>query len=179
MKRVSVKVKLLSETAVVPERAHGTDTGYDLTFIGIEKIVGDVIFFKTGLSVEPPEGYYFEVVPRSSISKLPLEMANSVGIIDESYRGEVLVPVRVTHQNMGLDAASKSFPSGIVNIFGLRPTTMTNVANLILNKKPRLFQAILRRRLNCSFEIQSNLDETERSSGGFGSTDIKEPLMPG
>tara|TARA_B100000131_G_scaffold121744_2_gene118814 strand:- start:6672 stop:7202 length:531 start_codon:yes stop_codon:yes gene_type:complete len=171
MKKVGVKIKLLDSNAVVPSRAHDTDTGYDLTFIGVEKIVGDVIFFKTGISIQPSSGYYFEVVPRSSISKLPLEMANSVGIIDESYRGEILVPVRVTHPNMGTDPKSSPFPGGIVKMFGFKPDTLTSVANLILNKKPCLFQAILKKRIDCKFDIIESLDGSDRDGGGFGSTD--------
>jgi len=171
MRKVGIKIKLLDPNAVVPSRAHDTDTGYDLTFTGVDKIVGDVIFFKTGISLQPPSGYYFEVVPRSSISKLPLEMANSVGIIDESYRGEVLVPVRVTHSNMGTDPRSSPFPGGIVKIFDFKPDTLFSVANLVLNKKPCLFQAILKKRLECRFDIIEELDSSEREDGGFGSTD--------
>jgi dUTPase len=171
MANVKVKVELLDEKAQVPSRAHKTDTGYDLTLIGVEKIVGDVILFNTGISMQPSNGYYFEVVPRSSISKLPLSMANSVGIIDESYTGEVLVPVRVHHQDMGGDPSRITFPNGIVKIFGVRPQTMSSLAKLVLRHKPKLFQAILRKRNNCSFTIQE-LEETNRSDGGFGSTDL-------
>ena len=99
-------------------------------------------------------------------------MANSVGVIDESYTGEILVPVRVTHSDMGLGAGSESlaYPQGIVRIFDSRPGTMSVLASLILDKKPCLFQAILRKRLDCNFVIE-NLENTERSDGGFGSTD--------
>ena len=165
-----IKVELLDDRAQVPSRAHSTDTGYDLTFIGIDKIVGDVIYFKTGISLQPPSGYYFEVVPRSSISKLPLSMANSIGVIDESYTGEVLVAVRVHHPSAGGDSARVTFPNGIVRIFGLRPQNMTALANLILKNKPKLFQAIFRKRNNCNFVVQE-LEETSRGDGGFGSTD--------
>jgi dUTPase len=171
MANVKVKVELLNEKAEVPTRAHNTDTGYDLTFTGVEKIVGDVILFNTGVSMQPTNGYYFEVVPRSSISKLPLSMANSIGVIDESYTGEILVPVRVHHQDMGGDPSRATFPNGIVKIFGVRPQNMPALANLILRNKPKLFQAILRKRNNCSFAVQE-LEETDRNSGGFGSTDI-------
>ena len=171
MANVKVKVELLDEKAQVPSRAHNTDTGYDLTFIGVEKIVGDVILFNTGVSMQPSNGYYFEVVPRSSISKLPLSMANSIGVIDESYTGEVLVPVRVHHQDMGGDPSKVTFPNGIVKIFGVRPQTMSSLANLVLRHKPKLFQAILRKRNNCNFTVQE-LEETSRSDGGFGSTDL-------
>ena len=167
-----VKINLLEEESVLPSRAHNTDTGYDLTFIGVDKIVGDVIFFRTGISVETPSGYYFEVVPRSSISKLPLEMANCVGVIDETYRGEILVPVRVTHASMGgiTSLSNNLFPGGIVKIFDKRPNSMSIVADLILENKPTLFQAILRKRYDCDF-IVDDLTETSRGDGGFGSSD--------
>ena len=172
MKKIEVKINLLEEGATMPSRGHNTDAGYDITFTGVSKIIGDVIFFKTGISLQPPKGYYFEIVPRSSISKLPLVMANSVGVIDESYTGEILVPVRVTHQEMGLGVGSENrrYPQGIVRIFGSRPESLTALGALVLSKKPCLFQAILRKRLDCNFTVE-NLDNTERGSGGFGSTD--------
>jgi dUTPase len=171
MARTKVKIDLLSEEAQVPSRAHKTDTGYDLTMIGVDKIVGDVIFFKTGISIQPSKGYYFEVVPRSSISKLPLSMANSVGIIDETYTGEIILPVRVTHSLMGSEPGGAVYPNGIVKIFGAKPQTMTALSNLILRNKPKLFQAILKKRNDCDF-LAEGLDDTSRGEGGFGSTDV-------
>ena len=170
MPKVKVKVELLDENAEIPVRGHDTDTGYDIKFIGVEKVVGDVIYFKTGLSLQPSKGFYFEVVPRSSISKLPLSMANSIGIIDQHYTGEVLVPVRIHHIDMGGEPSNITYPNGIVKIFGLRPQNMKAVSDLILKHKPKMFQAILRKRLDCDFSVQS-LDETDRGDGGFGSTD--------
>lgn len=171
MSMMQTKVVLLNKEAEVPKRAHPSDTGWDVKLIGVEKIEGDVIFFKTGISIQPPEGYYFEVAPRSSISKLPVEMANSIGIIDEHYRGELLIPVRVTHGEMGTEPKNISFPNGIVKMFGARPTTMSAVGDLILQKKPYLFQLILRQRLDCDFLQVESLSETQRGAGGFGSTD--------
>ena len=170
MQKQKVKVKILDERAKVPERGHDTDTGYDLTFIEVDKIVGDVIFFKTGISLQPPKGHYFDVVPRSSISSLPLTMANSIGIIDESYRGEILVPVRVQHSNQG-DSRVVLNPSGIVNVWGVKPQTMEALASLIIKNKPKLFQAILRKRIDCEFLVENELEDTTRGDGGFGSTD--------
>lgn len=171
--KLTTKIKILDENAETPKRAHQSDTGYDLKFIGIHKIIGDVILFKTGIQVQPPEGYYFEVVPRSSISKLPLEMANSIGVIDEHYRGEILVPIRITHSLMGQEKTNISFPQGLVKIFGLNPPTMKDVANQILMKKPKLCQMILRKRNETEFDLVEELEDTERSDGGFGSTDKK------
>lgn len=168
------KVKILNEKAVVPTRAHETDTGYDLTFIGVSKVVSDTIYFTTGIALSPPTGYYFEIVPRSSISGLPLMMANSVGIVDEHYTGEIIIPVKVLHPNLGKGQERNSFPGGIVNIFGARPSSMADLANQILQNKPKLFQLILRERLDTGFTVVESLENTERGAGGFGSTDVKE-----
>ena len=165
-----IKLKMIDERAEVPSKAHNTDTGYDVKMIDVEKIEGDTIFFKTGLSVQPPPGYYFEVYPRSSISKLPLSLANSVGIIDNSYRGEILIPVRVHHQHVGFNTKRENYPNGIIEIWESRPQTMLSLARLILYKKPKMFQMVLRKKFNCDFEV-SDLSETERGEGGFGSTD--------
>ena len=170
MPKVKVKVKLLDDRAQVPTRAHNTDTGYDLEFIGVEKIVGDVIYFKTGVSLQPSAGHYFEVVPRSSISKLPFSMANSLGVIDQNYTGEILVPVRVHHKDMGNDAPRITYPNGLVKVFGVKPQSMTSLANLVLKHKSKMFQAILRKRLDCNFVLE-DIGETDRGEGGFGSTD--------
>lgn len=168
---LNTKVKLLDPRAELPKRAHETDSGYDIKSIGIEKIEGDVIFFKTGLSIQPPAGFYYEVYPRSSISKTPLSLANSVGIVDEHYRGEIIIPVRIMHSGMGQELKSVMFPNGIVKIFGARPGTMSVVGDLILKHKPILFQLILRQRLDSEFTVVDTLNDTVRGDGGFGSTD--------
>tara|TARA_Y100001970_G_C14011300_1_gene738542 strand:+ start:270 stop:785 length:516 start_codon:yes stop_codon:yes gene_type:complete len=170
MPKVKVKVEKLDESAEIPSKAHNTDTGYDLTFIGVDKIVGDVIYFKTGLSLQPSRGHYFEVVPRSSISKLPFSMANSIGVIDQNYTGEVIVPVRVHHPDMGGEPVRNTYPNGIIKAFGVRPQTMSATADLVLKNKPKMFQAILRKRIDCEFSIES-LEDTDRGDGGFGSSD--------
>lgn len=168
-----IKIKLLDDRAEVPSKAHNTDTGYDLKMIDVEKVEGDTIFFKTGISLEPPSGYYFEVYPRSSISKLPLSLANSVGIIDNAYRGELLVPVRVHHANVGFKTKRESYPNGLVEIWESRPQSMLSLARLILMKKPVMFQLVLRKKFNCDFILEEDLTQTERGDGGFGSTDVK------
>lgn len=167
---MKTKIKILDPKAELPKKAFSKDTGYDLKMIGVSKIVGDVIFFKTGIAIQPPDGHYFEIVPRSSISKLPLELANSIAIIDEGYSGEVIVPIRITHPGMGQEQKSVSFPSGIVQIFGARPQTMSIVAQLILQNQPTLTQLILRKRLDSEFELVNELTISERLDGGFGST---------
>lgn len=173
-KNFGTKIKRISEKAEIPTKGHPSDSGWDLTVIGVDKIKGDTIFFKTGLQVRPPAGHYFEIYPRSSIAPLPLMLANSVGIIDENFSGELIVAIRVLHSEMGLSNERTSFPSGMINALDARPSSITEVANLILGKKPKIAQMILRKRLDTTFEEVENLEETDRGSGGFGSTDSKK-----
>lgn len=83
--------------AVLPSKTIQSDVGFDLTVIKEHKIVraglwkDSVIMYDTGIKVQVPEGYYVEVVPRSSLSKTGWVMANSVGIIDNTYTGNILV----------------------------------------------------------------------------------------
>jgi dUTP pyrophosphatase len=177
-KVLSTKIKLIDKKAVLPSKAHESDSGWDLSVIGIHKIEGDTVFFKTGLQIKPPAGHYFEVYPRSSISALPCMLANSVGIIDESYRGELIVPIRILHPGVGISSERDTYPGGMIKALDARPTSINEVANLIIGKKPKIAQMILRKRINTSFEEISSLDETERGEGGFGSSDSKQKKLP-
>jgi len=127
------------------------------------------------LSVQPSAGYFFEIVPRSSISKLPLSMANSIGVIDNHYTGELIIPVRLHHREPGFDTKTNTFPFGIVKMLGGKPPSILAAAELILAKKPSLFQLILRKKYVCEF-VQEEFEETDRGQGGFGSTDEKEEI---
>jgi dUTP pyrophosphatase len=170
----STKIKRLSDKAIMPTKGYPTDSGWDLTVIGIEKIKGDTIFFKTGLQIKPPKGHYFEIYPRSSLCPLPVMFANSVGIIDENYRGELLIAIRVLHPSIGTSNERTSYPSGMINALDAKPTSITEVANLLISKQPKLAQMILRKRIDTYLEETEDMDETDRGSGGFGSTDLKQ-----
>ena len=90
----------------------------------------------------PQEEVHYRLVPRSSICKTPLLMANSEGIIDRTYRGLVKAPVR--------------------NLSG---------ESYIISEGTRLFQ-IVAPDLGHIREVRivESLPETERGEGGFGST---------
>lgn len=147
LQSVTIKFKKHREDAVIPTRAHPSDTGFDLTLIDVDKViampVGNklVTLYETGISVEPPPGYYFDVVPRSSIMKTGYILANSVGVIDRSYRGTIKVPL------MKLDY---------------------DMPNLTLPF--RAVQLIPRRVEHFLVQEVDELTHTTRSSGGFGST---------
>jgi dUTP pyrophosphatase len=79
----------------LPSRAHPGDAGLDLcSAVDIELGPGDRTLVPTGLAVAIPEGFAGLVVPRSGLaSRLGLTMANSPGLIDSGYRGEVICAV--------------------------------------------------------------------------------------
>lgn len=87
---VKLKIKKLNEKAVIPRYAHNTDAGLDLTAIEVRE-TEKFIEYKTGLAVEIEEGYMGLLFPRSSVSKKDLVLANSVGVVDSGYRGEILI----------------------------------------------------------------------------------------
>lgn len=79
------------ENAVAPYKTRHTDSGFDLHIVEKIKNIGNVFYYDTGIAVEPPMGYYFDLVPRSSLSKTGWTLANNIGIIDMSYRGTIIV----------------------------------------------------------------------------------------
>ena len=62
----------------VPQRVHPKDVGLDLTAMAVESQNERLFFIDTGVSVEPPEGFYVEVVARSSLSKTDFILALSL-----------------------------------------------------------------------------------------------------
>lgn len=127
--------------AVPPSKSRNSDSGYDLVLLEKIKQVGKVEFYTTGVKIAPKYGWYFDLVPRSSITKSGYILANSVGVIDRTYRGPVLV---------GLIKIDESMPD--------------------LELPNRLVQIIPRPIIHCEFVEVDDLDETGRGEGGFGST---------
>jgi len=87
------RFKLLDPNATMPVRATAGSAGYDL--VGIERTWNDSktqITYRTGVALdEVPEGYFAALFPRSSIVNTDLRLANSVGVIDADYTGEIIV----------------------------------------------------------------------------------------
>jgi len=127
--------------AIAPSKEFVSDSGFDLTLIDRGKKHGAVEFFRTGIKVQPAFGWYFDLVPRSSISKTGYMLANGVGIIDRAYVGEILVPlIKVDPQ-----APDLQLPN-------------------------RLVQIIPRQIIAADLVEVEALDSTARGDGGFGST---------
>jgi len=129
----------------IPTKGNFLAMGYDLTAIAVRKKIGDKItMFGTGIAVEPPPGYYTEIFPRSSLSKTGYMLANSVGVIDPDYSGELLLAlIKVDENSPDLEP----------------PFTKC--------------QLVLRKCEYFGMKETDSLTETERGSGGFGSTDAK------
>lgn len=143
-----LKVKKLVPEAVMPIRAHETDAGWDLTAISDgEKGSEGYIQYRTGLAIQLPEGYDGFIFPRSSISKYDLILANGVGVVDQSYRGELLVRFRSLCR---MDNESR------------------NVRHY--KKGDRIAQLLIRARPEFSLEEVEELSSTDRAGKGFGSS---------
>ena len=85
----------LDPNAVLPERAHPGDAGFDLRSIeDVEVGPGERAVVRTGLAVAIPDGHAGLVLPRSGLaSKHGLTLANAPGLIDSGYRGELICSV--------------------------------------------------------------------------------------
>ena len=137
-----LKFKKTDEKAIIPTKSGENEVGYDLTAIKFEKLYNDNIYlFNTGIQVEPPPGFYVEIVPRSSIIKSGYTLANNIGIIDPTYRGDLKIALlKTTHMCE-------------------RPQTPFT-----------LCQLIIRPLYTFNVEIVDELTPTYRGEGGFGST---------
>ncbi len=146
LSKLPVKIKKLSDKAVIPKQADSGSAGMDLTATS-EKLVMEgavsYIEYGTDLAFEIPEGFMGLIFPRSSISSATsLILSNSVGVIDSSYRGEVKFRFKSI-----IPQGSKKYKVG------------DRVGQLIILPYPAV-----------DLELVEELSNTERGSGGYGST---------
>ena len=142
---MEIKIKKLSEDAVIPTYGSEYSAGADLYALTDEPIViepGKTVLVHTGISIEIPEGYGGFIYARSGLStKRGLAPANKVGVIDADYRGELMV--------------------SLYNQSGVTQT---------VESKERIAQLVIAPFLKAEFVLSNDLSETERGVGGFGST---------
>lgn len=149
MTNTSVTIKIINKSAhVLPSYETIASAGMDLRAnidspVLLQPLERAII--KTGLFIELPIGYEAQVRPRSGLAaKKGITVANAPGTIDADYRGEV----------------------GVILI------NLSNEAYTIENGE-RIAQMIIARHERAVWEEVSELSETERGAGGFGSTGIK------
>ncbi len=143
---MTVQIKKTDERAMLPKRATEGSAGYDLFALTDEEIPvypNQPIRIRTGIAVSMPSRDMVGLVyPRSGLaSKFGLIPSNCVGVIDSDYRGEIMV-------------------------------SLTNLSQTIYLLKPfeRIAQLVFAPIILPDFEEVDQLQETERGSGGFGST---------
>ena len=140
---MEVKIKKLVENAVIPQYAHNTDAGLDLTAVSAERDDYGNFVYHTGLAIEIPDGYAGFLFPRSSISKYDLSLCNCVGVIDSAYRGEIIVKFNFLNWGHGKDLYGPG----------------DRVAQLIILPYPKI-----------KLVETDELSDSDRGEGGFGSS---------
>lgn len=139
---MQVKIKKLSPEAVLPKYAKPGDAGCDIVATSIE-VSNKYIEYGTGLSVEVPEGYVMLLFPRSSVSAYDLTLANSVGVLDSGYRGEIKFRFKT------------SPCQGIPDIYRVGD----KIGQIMIIPYPKI-----------EYIEVDELSSTDRGTGGFGST---------
>ena len=137
---MKIKIKKLSENAVIPKYAKNGDAGMDLTVTDIEIVDHFNIKYKFGIAIEIPLGYVGLVFPRSSIYKQGQILTNSVGVIDSGYRGEICAVMMGNNSDLSYKVGDRA-------------------AQIMIIPYPQI-----------EFEESNDLSESERGSGGYGST---------
>lgn len=141
-KGMGVKIKKLNQNAVIPTYAKEGDAGMDLTITSVISETETDITYGFGIAMEIPKGYVGLIFPRSSIRKYNLLLTNSVGVIDQGFRGEIQATFKKT-------VASDS----------LKYNVGERGAQIMLLPYPQI-----------EFIESSELSDSERGDGGFGST---------
>jgi len=138
-----MRIKLLDEKAIVPRFANPGDAGADLHALEWDIFhQGEARLVRTGIALEIPLGYFGLVRPRSGLAKHGVTMESS-GVIDSGYRGEIMVNLRYN---------------------GSKPQYHVNAGDRIAQI---LFLPVV---AGFDFQVVDKLSESERGSGGFGST---------
>lgn len=142
---LKIKIKKLHPDAIVPAYASSGAACFDLHTVEsgyVDEIDNVNEIFPTGLAFEVPTGYAMLIFSRSGHGfKHNIRLANCVGIIDADYRGEVKVKLAADFGgDMGVKAGDR-------------------IAQAMLVPNPRVH-----------FEVTSELADTDRGAGGFGST---------
>ena len=143
-----IKFIKLDKNATVPSYGTEFSAGADLYALPGQEIVlepNQTTLVHTGIALEIPEGYAGFVFARSGIAtKRGLAPANKVGVIDSDYRGEIMVALHNHSEKVQK-----------------------------IEDNERVAQLVIMPYLKAEFIEANTLEDTKRSSGGFGSTGTK------
>jgi dUTP pyrophosphatase len=141
---LEIAVSRLDPDLPLPSYAHPGDAGADLrTTVDVELAPGERMLVPTGVAVALPEGYVALVHPRSGLAaRHGLSIVNTPGTIDAGYRGEIKV-LLINHDP---------------------------VEPIALRRGDRIAQLVVQRFERARFVAVSDLPESARGTGGYGST---------
>lgn len=168
---IDVKFKKLIPEAVIPIKAHPTDVGFDLTATKVN-ITENYVEYETGIALQLPPGYFAIIAPRSSNSKKDLLLANSIGVIDNSYIGEL----KFRYKRIIMPVMQKVMvapPTGDPIQDAMNTQEVPSLAyrdDYIYKVGERIGQLIILPYPEINLIETDELYETDRGDGGFGSS---------
>lgn len=177
-----MKLKVLNNNAELKLPAKTGDAGYDLVTVNEPRVIGNVyqglyytaishIEYDTNLVLEPElingeYDFFMLLYPRSSITKTNLVLANSVGVIDSGYRGNVKVCFKYIAQPEDMKIVEgKSFRGK--NASGL--VTSINPQR-VYHEGDKVAQLIPCKHNQLNIDYVDEISKSDRGSDGFGST---------
>lgn len=174
MQEIAIKTLIIPvqvmDYGTIPQYAHIGDAGVDIVSPEEYDIpCGESVIIQTGIKMAIPKGYAMLVQPRSGLSaKTHLRVANTPGLIDSGYRGEIGVIIEnneapIKDITYDFDENGKIIITSILH---------GNVCHI--DKGQKIAQLRLVEVPSVSFRQVDSLDDTERGEGGFGSTDSAE-----
>lgn len=182
---LEVKFKKLNEKAIIPSYAHDGDVGMDLTAISVEyDAANDLYIYHTSLAFESDYHYGMFLFPRSSNRKTEAYLCNHVGIADSAiYRGEIMLCFknRTSLRQIALESRTIAFFNAIEDGNSVEGATRESIEawneafrNPMLfapyKEGDRVAQMVVLSYPDVKLKEVENLTETDRGSGGFGST---------
>ena len=168
MNKLIVKTKIIDKSIVMRKLQYAKDGDAGIDLIATSKWIdndGNVVY-GTNRAFEIPKGYVGLLFPRSSNSKKDLTLSNSVGIIDSGYRGEVMMKYKSTNFSYTLLTLINLFlkkKGGIIVDMYVNYVKSYDIGE-------RVGQLVIIPYPQIEFEEVDELSDSERGSGGYGST---------
>ena len=166
---MKLKVKKLTENAILPTRGSASAAGWDLYSAERASINGgETVKVNTGIAVEIPEGYFGAIYARSGLATNDgLRPANCVGVIDSDYRGPIIVPLHNDNSPVVKDYRPVDEHTSIAS------PSFNILSDKVILEGTRIAQLIIQKYEDVEIEEVEELSETKRGEGGFGSTGAK------
>ena len=195
---ITIQVKNIEGKTILPVAGSQLAAGYDIVAVEEPTIIGtqlppsfnepdwwkaiDYLEYHTALYISPQSNageyvnYHTLLHPRSSVRKYNLVLANSIGLVDNDYRGEIIMCFKYIFQPEDLmfgDISDKAVPDSHVQMILGRVNP-----NKVYKKGDKIGQLVAEPTNPMTFQLVSELDATVRGEGGFGSTDAQPQQAP-